>query len=116
MTLSEAKELLNSCVREELRDHAFGDAEVFWSKDEKKVAEGYFNGGNAGVWFYDILVSDGTKMASFSGEKARELRECGAKGHISRNDETGPEQYVEGYTMPGLTAEGVRKELTDDGS
>ena len=47
---------------------------------------------------------------SFSGSDARELLRCGSLS-ASRNDMTGPETYQEGNVMPGLTLEGVRKEI-----
>jgi hypothetical protein len=48
----------------------------------------------------------------FRGKDAAEVRNCG-KLQVERNDETGPDEYIEGQTMPGLTLEGVRQELTD---
>jgi hypothetical protein len=100
----DAVELLNKCVRSELRDHAFGDTEVSWFLDGKFVAEGYYGGGLASV-----SVNDG---GDFNDADARELRKCGTEGQVERNDETGPEDYQEGVTMPGLTLEGVLKEIT----
>jgi hypothetical protein len=102
MELSEAKAMLNLCVRGESRDHAFGDMEVFWTRDGEDVADGYFGGGTADVYI------QGT---TFHGSEAHELRRCGAVGVIGRNDETGPDEYIEGFTMPGLTKEAVRAEL-----
>jgi hypothetical protein len=104
MEFSEAKELLAGCVRSELRDHAFGDAEVFWEKDGIEVASGYF-GSQADVWFVGELEG------SFGGDEARELRKCGTEGRIDRNDEMGPDEYAEGEIMPKLTKEFVRTEL-----
>lgn len=104
MDLATSKIILNDCVREELQDHAFGDVEVFWFKDGYQVAGGYFGGGHSEVWL--------TPETKFGGAQARELRECGATGHIERNDETGPDDFVEGRIMPGLTREGVLNELT----
>lgn len=106
MDLEAAKELLNKCVRQELRDHSFGDVEVFWMLDGKEIASGYFGGGDAGLSFEEI------EGAHFQGTDALELRDCGNIGHVERNDETGPDTFSLGYTMPGLTLEGVRKELT----
>lgn len=107
MDLQEAKELLNGCVRSELQDHAFGDAEVFWSKDGEAVAGGYFGGGHA-----DVYAKNGSW--NFNNDDARVLRRCGISGHVERNDETGPDTYSEGTIMPGLTKEAVRKELTGE--
>lgn len=105
MEFSEAKEVLTGCVRSELRDHAFGDAEVFWERDGVEVAGGYFGGGHTDVWFVGEIEGE------FKGDEARELRKCGTKGPVDRNDETGPDDYVEGEIMPGLTKEAVRAEL-----
>lgn len=104
MNLDNAKLVLNDCTREELRDHAFGDVEVFWFKDGKEIATGYFGGVHAGVTL--------TPMTSFHDDKARELRNCGTLGQVDRNDETGPDEFTEGQIMPGLTKEGVRREIT----
>lgn len=109
MELSEAKELLNACVREELRDHAFGDVEVYWRKDRVHIAAGYFSGTTANVWF---IAEDEPPSASFNDRDASELRTCGTNGHISRNDEVGPDNYVEGKIMPALTKEGVLEEIS----
>jgi len=107
MTLEEAMTILNSCQRGELRDHAFGDREVYWDRDDTMVAEGYF-GRTAAVGFYD---SDGNEIAEFTGDDAYKLSKCGELRGVSRNDETGPDEYQEGKCMPGLTLEGVKKEL-----
>ena len=102
MTVDEAKVLLTTCVRSELRDHAFGDMEVTWlDKQGNVVADGYY-GSSSHVGF------DGS---AFKGEDARELRSCGSEGEVSRNDETGPDEFRQGEIMPGLTLAGVRKEL-----
>lgn len=107
MDISEAKALLDTCIREELRDHAFGDVEMFWNKDGVPIASGYFGGVYA-----DVCINH---KSSFKNDEARELRNCGTEGHIERNDETGPTEFVEGQIMPGLTKEGVRQELTGEG-
>lgn len=103
MEIDEMKELLNGCTRTELRDHAFGDAEVSWWKDGKEVASGHFSSSHNSVMIGHIPVQ---------GTTARELRYCGIEGHIERNDETGPDEYFEGTIMPGLTLSGVLEELT----
>src|SRR5688572_24892481 len=103
MELETAKTLLNECVREELRDHAFGDVEVFWSKNGQEIGSGYFN--------HDGEVSLGASV-HFTGKDAWELRDCGVLGTVERNDSTGPDEFAVGKTMPGLTLEGVRNELT----
>lgn len=106
MDIEEAKNLLNGAVRHELRDHAFGDAELFWELDGEEVGSGYFGSGHASV-----TIST-EEYHNFEGDDARELRKCGTLGDVERNDETGPNTYSEGTTMPGLTLEGVREELT----
>jgi len=90
MTLEEAKKVLDDCQRDELRDHAFGDAEVSWMRDGEEVASGYF-GSTASVSFY----KNGTckSVAGFEGEDARKLRWCGNAGVSERNDSTGPGRY-----------------------
>lgn len=102
-TVEEARIVLSTCVRSELRDHAFGDMEVTWTdRQGNVVADGYFGSGGASVYF------DGS---SFEGNDARALRDSGVVGEISRNDSTGPEDFREGEIMPGLTLAGVLKEL-----
>lgn len=111
MNIEDAKTLLRTAVKFELRDHAFGDCEVTWYKKvgdvETEVATGYF-GGTRSVSIYE----DSSNTAHFEGAEADELRECFASEKSERNDETGPDDFVVGRTMPGLTLEGVRKELT----
>lgn len=87
MTFEDAKKILNSCTRYESRDHAFGDREIYWTREDVEVAEGYFGGGSADVF---ILLPE---EEVFRGKLARELAKCGAIVHIGRNDETGPDQY-----------------------
>lgn len=103
MNFEEAKTLLNSCERSELRDHAFGDTEICWVLDGAEVADGYF--GNK-------IASVSVGGRSFFRDEARELRKCGKLVTIERNDTTGPEEYQEGVTMHLLTPEGVLEELT----
>lgn len=112
MNLEEAKTLLKGAVKHELRDHAFGDCEVDWTIGDDKVATGYFGGSdrhvsvrvNANMWH----------STRFMNYEADELRKCFASEAVERNDETGPDDFVVGRTMPGLTLEGVRKELTGE--
>lgn len=106
--LEKAKEILSGAVRGELRDHAFGDAEVTWRIGDKEIAGGYF-GWEASVW----VNPDPPNGAhySFKGDAARYLRQFGSNGGVTRNDSTGPDEYKEGVIMEGLTKEAVRKEL-----
>lgn len=111
MELEEAKELLNKCKRTELQDHAFGDTEVTWTLAGYFVAEGYFGGGSANVH----IEWEGKSYNYDLSHNAGALRNCGTLDGVERNDETGPDEYQEGVTMPGLTAEGVLEELTGNG-
>jgi hypothetical protein len=109
MSFEQAKIMLNAATRWELRDHAFGDCEFGWDDGHgSAIAEGYSGGGKISVWFN---LPDG-HYGRFEGDMARELKQCGTLKSVERNDETGPEQYVEGYIMPGLTKEAVLKEIT----
>jgi hypothetical protein len=101
LSMEAAKKILDNAVRYELRDHAFGDTEVTWEVDGVEVGGGYF-GTTYDVWIGDI---------GFHGADAKLLRNCGKNLVVERNDETGPDRYTEGVTMPGLTIEGVRNEL-----
>lgn len=103
MKLEDAKKILNVCIRHELRDHAFGDAEVYWFYGGKEIAFGY-RGRNPEVSL--------TPISRFEGNEARELLDCGIEGEVTRNDEVGPEDFVEGRIMPGLTNRDIRRELT----
>lgn len=113
MEFEEAKEILNGCVRSELRDHAFGDTEVTWMKDGLVLADGYFSGTTQTVSVIDWGNTE-KSTHSFTGDEARELRECGTEGEIDRNDQMGPDTYTEGALMPGLIKEGVLTELTGE--
>src|SRR5580765_8505534 len=106
MDVSDSRQRLTNTIRCELRDHVFGDAEVEWFlKDGKTVvAHGYFGGESATFAFRD-------GSARFDGADARALRDAGHEGSIGRNDETGPDDYVEGRLSPGVTKEGVLNEL-----
>lgn len=124
LTLGQAQALLELTERDELQDHAFGDAEVYWFAQFQghriEVACGFFGSGKYdGVTIYNprtVLNNDGETpfemIGDFKGDDARQLRTCGKKGHIERNDETGPDQYAEGDVMPGLSKGDVFFELT----
>ena len=68
--------------RHTLADHAFGDAEVDWMKDDQQVASGYF-GRSGSVSIMETAERDAT---SFSDEAAAELRHCGKSVGYARND------------------------------
>lgn len=91
MTFEEAKKLLNNCRKDELRDHAFGDAEVGFYLGEKHIAEGYY-GKDSSI---SILSDDqsGATDTEFRGKEADELRNCGSSKNIARNDSTGPDTF-----------------------
>ena len=103
MEFAEAKGILDACERTELRDHAFGDRVISWTKRGYEVAYGYSGSSGCGVH----IVGD----SSFEGDEAKDLVNCGTLVHTQRNDSTGPEDYVEGRIMPGLTRESVKQEL-----
>lgn len=104
MHINSARFILNLCDRSELRDHAFGDVEVFWAKNGKEIASGYFGGGHAEVYM--------TPTTKFTEDDARSLRDCGVLQHVERNDETGPDEFTLGAIMPGLTKGAVLDEIT----
>lgn len=106
MNLEEAVALLSNCTRSELRDHAFGDREVSWWSGGQLVGDGYYSGTCA-----EATVGVGDQATTFKDAEARTLLARGRVSRIYRNDFAGPVQYREGATMPGLTLEGVRKEL-----
>lgn len=103
MDVKEAKAILDECDRDELRDHAFGDREISWTRSGFEVAYGFDNGKEVGVH----MVGD----ASFEGDEARNLIDCGELAHVERNDQTGPPDFVVGRIMPGLTRQAVKQEL-----
>lgn len=111
ITFEQAKELLNGCTREELRDHSFGDREISWFRGSDIVADGYVGSNTVRV----SVCTDGSwyKATTFVAAEATELLTCGTVGTIERNDTTGPDTYTEGQTMPGLTLAGVKKELCE---
>lgn len=108
MTTDDAIAFLSTAKRDELRDHAFGDCEVHWDIGEGTIADGYFGTDERSVTVY---FPDGN--VTFTGADADKLRNCGARGGVERNDSTGPETYREGACMPGLTRDGVLRELCD---
>jgi hypothetical protein len=89
LTFEEAMKLLGSCKRYESRDHYFNDREVYWSRGDSEVAEGYFGGGSGSVYIHEEFGG-----GSFIGEEARELATRGSDPEIGRNDETGPDFYA----------------------
>lgn len=108
MDLEMAKQLLGTAWKHELRDHAFGDCEVEWYDGDENVtiASGYFSGTTREVSF--------NVGGEFRGDEADALRQCFASEVTERNDMMGPDEFEVGKVMPGLTKEGVRKELTGE--
>lgn len=84
MTLDEAKALLATCERDELRDHAFGDMEIVWTRDGVSIASGYFGHDAAGVSFDGVAFED---------DDARALRHLGRLAGVHRNDTTGEDEW-----------------------
>lgn len=70
---------------------------------DTQIAGGYFGGRSA-----EVSIAENV----FTGSEALELRSCGSRGLVERNDSTGPSEYREGECMPGLTPAGVLAELT----
>ena len=87
MNLHMAKRALEGTVRSELRDHYFGDRELYWHNPVTKalIASGYSGSSHASISFYDC--------SQFKDDEARELFSCGTLGQVDRNDETGPNEY-----------------------
>jgi hypothetical protein len=70
--LTQAVLLLQNTVRDELKDHAFGDREVFWMKSGIEVASGYFSGDTREVF----IQIDGIQV-TFTGDEAVTLSVLG---------------------------------------
>jgi len=85
--LAEAKELLDSCFRYELRDSAFSDREVMWyaprrgdhNPEEPVVADGYF-GRSA-----DLAVYFDGEDVRFEGDEAMSLMHAGTLAEWKEN-------------------------------
>ncbi len=86
VTFEEAKVILSKLVRQELRDHTFGDEEIYWhNKDSNEIiATGYSNGKVT-----EVCVNNN----SFDGKQAEELIKLGQEVNIERNDTTGPDEF-----------------------
>lgn len=87
VTYEQAIELLSECNRSELRDHAFGDKEVYFeTKDGNSVAEGY-SGSSA--------VSVNIGETEFVDDEARHLLTLGTLVNVERNDAGGDDEEFE---------------------
>lgn len=81
-----AKKILSESIRDELRDHAFGDKEICWRNNYGQlVATGYVgsSGAECGMAGFDV---------SFSEAEARELSCLGTLGEVERNDSMGDDE------------------------
>lgn len=87
-----------------LKDHAFGDMEIeIETPNGDSVGDGYVGGGRASLEIEGV---------GFSGSEVQQILKKIPLGGVERNDSTGPDEFELGKTMPGLTLEGVHKELT----
>ena len=81
-----AAKTLSESIRDELRDHAFGDKEICWRNNYGQlVATGYVgsSGAECGMAGFDV---------SFSEAEARELAKLGTLGQVERNDSMGDDE------------------------
>lgn len=107
ISLNEVRDILASCTRSELRDHAFGDREIFWrTSDGEIVAEAY--DGSVCSFHYEY---EGKKFTSDNEGTLKELFSLGITGVVERNDSTGPDEFTQGVVMPGLSEDDILKEL-----
>jgi len=86
MTYDLASTILSESIRDELRDHAFGDKEIYWRDNHgHPVATGYsgYSGDEVGMCGFDII---------FTEEEARKLVGLGTLGEVERNDSGGDEE------------------------
>lgn len=87
LTLDEARAFLAKCARDELNDHAFGDSEVGWFLDGKKVANGYFSATSHSIGIcHGCQGLEHTRHTSFKDADALALRYSGVLGRAQRND------------------------------
>jgi hypothetical protein len=80
MTFDLAKAILAESIRDELRDHAFGDKELYWrNKYGHLIATGYYGRDSTDCAMAGFDVH-------FDGVEARELVGLGTLGDVERND------------------------------
>lgn len=80
MDFALAAKILSESIRDELRDRAFGDKEIYWHNNYgHMVATGYVgpSGAECGMAGFDV---------SFSEEEARHLARLGTLDNVERND------------------------------
>jgi hypothetical protein len=84
MSFDDARAFLTACFRDELVDHAFGDAEIGWhDADRREVATGYIGNSSQSV---SIRETPRFAASRFVAEEARELRGEGMLVRHERND------------------------------
>lgn len=89
MSLTDARAFLEGCLRHELVDHAFGDAEVGWQNAAgEQVASAYFGNSSNSL---GINETEQFVASEFSGEDARSLQHAGTLAKRDRNDDPASE-------------------------
>lgn len=82
LPLEFAKTFLAASTCDTLVDYDFGDSEVFWKRNGRGVAIGYF-GRTSSVYVNETRQFAAT---SFEDEEADELEDLGHNGKFERND------------------------------
>jgi hypothetical protein len=87
MNLEIATQMLRDSIRDELRDYAFGDKEIYW-RDQygHPVATGYDGSSSCSVTMEGFDIT-------FSEEESRDLIRLGKLGEVERNDSMDDEDY-----------------------
>ncbi len=89
MPLDYAKTFLAASTRDVLKDHAFGDSEVFWLRDGRQIAFGYFGRSKS----VSIKETKQFGSTSFEDKEAGELEFLGKNGVYERNDAGDPREW-----------------------
>lgn len=80
-----------------LRDHAFGDSEFGWKRDDNGVATGYYGRDQCDVWINETEFYAAT---NFRGELAERLYDAsGRNPRFHRNDDAGDSRYWDGFDL-----------------
>lgn len=90
MPLECAKEFLAACTRNELRDDAFGDSEIFWKREDRQVACGYISRDSKSVGVEETKQFAAT---NFEGAEAITLEDLGQPGKFWKNDAGDPREW-----------------------